>query len=50
MKIKYSFIGSRLFSFVVVLLLSILIAHSQKNDSSHMDKKLYHIHGGVRSF
>jgi hypothetical protein len=41
MKIKYSFIGSRLFSFVVVLLLSILIAHSQKNSSSPEHKKLY---------
>jgi hypothetical protein len=41
MKIKYSFIGSRLFSFVVIFLLSILIAHAQKNTSPPGNKKLY---------
>jgi ketosteroid isomerase-like protein len=41
MKIKYSFLGSRLFSFVIVFLLSITISHAQKHNSDPAQKKLY---------
>jgi hypothetical protein len=42
MKIKYSFLGSKLFSFVVVFLLSILISPRAETQFIHpSQKKLY---------
>lgn len=41
MKIKYSFIGSRLLSFAIVFLLSMMISHAQQQNSSPQNKKLF---------
>lgn len=41
MNIKYSFIGSRVLSFAIVFLLSVMIGHAQKNARSPENKKLY---------